>query len=373
VAAAGDGTFLVVWAEKDLATPSNGWDLWARPFSNTGTGGAVRCVNTQRYGDQFLPSLAAAATGYFVVWTSLGQDGSREGVYGQMLQNNASPVGGEIRVNSTTLSQQMQPAVASDGRGRFLAAWASFTGGANSFDVFTQRFIDTTQPVDPMGAPFVNAPFLVVGGNYQPQLTVSWSDLSLAGYDVASYDLYLDGATKPTLSFTANVWTMTAADGLTASSTHSFQIGYVLNDGRRSPLSPPASGTTWSGQYWGDPSSGVAPWEWMRTNYGVATTQWPALSDDTDHDGMTTLQELIAGTDPNDPKSVLRTDLRRTDQGVFLDWNTHPGFIYRVQTATKLAPSVWTDFGPPRLAAGTSDTLFVGGTAPAYYRILLVR
>ena len=37
---------------------------------------------------------------------------------------------------------------------------------------------------------------------------------------------------------TSNVWMMTAANGLTAGSTHSFQVDYVTTDGRQSPISP---------------------------------------------------------------------------------------------------------------------------------------
>jgi hypothetical protein len=62
---------------------------------------------------------ARSALDYLVVWTSLGQDGSREGVYGQFVHSDGSLVGGEFRVNTTTIGQQMQPAVVSDGVGQF--------------------------------------------------------------------------------------------------------------------------------------------------------------------------------------------------------------------------------------------------------------
>ena len=38
-------------------------------------------VNTHIYGDQYAPRISAIGSDYLVVWTSLGQDGSREGVY----------------------------------------------------------------------------------------------------------------------------------------------------------------------------------------------------------------------------------------------------------------------------------------------------
>ena len=55
------------------------------------------------------------ARDYMIVWTSLGQDGSREGVFGQFVHENGTPVGGEFQVNTTTINRQMQPVVTSDG------------------------------------------------------------------------------------------------------------------------------------------------------------------------------------------------------------------------------------------------------------------
>ncbi len=54
----------------------------------------------------------------------MGQDGSREGVFGQFLRGGVSPVGGEFRVNTTILNQQLFQEVSSDGAGRFFVVWA---------------------------------------------------------------------------------------------------------------------------------------------------------------------------------------------------------------------------------------------------------
>ena len=114
-----------------------------------------------------------------------------------------------------------------------------------------------------MPAPFVYAPFTLVNNVYQPQLQVSWS--SLLGIAVSNYEVYVNGAVQPnaTAVLTSNLWVMTAANGLTTSSTNSFQVDYVTTDGRRSPLSLPAAGATWSGLSWG----GI-PYEWMAEFYG---------------------------------------------------------------------------------------------------------
>ena len=54
-----------------------------------------------------------ARRGDFVVeWSSKDQDGSNYGVFGQRYAASGAPLGGEFRVNTTTLGDQYQPAAA---------------------------------------------------------------------------------------------------------------------------------------------------------------------------------------------------------------------------------------------------------------------
>jgi len=167
VTASSDGGFLVAWMEKDLQVVTNSWDCFARPFSGGAFGGVTRRVNTRVYDDQLGPKVSALGTDYLVVWTSLGQDGSREGIYGQFLHGDGSLAGDEFRVNTTTPSFQKFPAVASDGGARFLTVWSSFVGGSDSVDLFAQRYVSTAQPLYPPAPPFVT----VLGSN---ALSVTW-------------------------------------------------------------------------------------------------------------------------------------------------------------------------------------------------------
>jgi hypothetical protein len=361
VAVASDGSFMVAWCAHDMVNQDNGWDIYARPFSSAGVGGAAVRVNSHLYGDQYAPRISAIALDYLVTWTSLGQDGSREGVYGQSVHEDGSLVGGEFRVNTTMVSQQMQPAVASDGVGQFLVVWTSFTGSPYNFDLFAQRYANVSAVLQPMAAPFVNAPFTLSNGVYQPQLQVSWP--VLLGISVSNYEVYVDGTNMAAV--TSNQWTMTAANGLTTNSTHSFQLDYVTTDNRRSPISPSASGTTWSGQNWG----GI-PYEWMEMYFGDDTNLWPAATADSDGDGVNNLQEFWTGTNPTNAASVLRVQLVDTPQGMFLDWPTQPGLIYQVQVTTNL--TAWSNLGSSRFAAGASDSIFVGSGSAGYYRVVLL-
>lgn len=355
VVGSSDGGFLVAWMQKDLVNVSNSWDIVVRPVSSSGLLGAERTVNARLYGDQFDPQLAVAGNNFLVTWNSLGQDGSRDGIFGQYLQGDGSLVGGEFRVNSTTMGQQFQPALAGDGVSRFLAVWSGYAVGVNSFDLFAQRFADTAQPLPAPDAPMVS----VLSSN---ALSVAWP--VLAGFSVSNYEVYADGAATPTASPTANHWTMT---GLASSSTHWFQLAYVLNDGRRSPLSAATTNTTFGGLWYYN----AIPQEWMTEYYGSAFWMWPSPEADSDGDGVSNRNEFLAGTDPTDASSVLRLRLQRTPQGMYVNWNTEPGLIYQLQSSANLGP--WSNVGGPRFAAGYLDSLYVGAGNMGYYRVIRLR
>jgi hypothetical protein len=363
VAGGSDGGFVVAWTARDLANSQNSLDVYARPFSSGGAGGAVLRLNSYLYGDQFAPRLSVIGTDYLAVWTSLAQDGSREGVFGQFITGDGATVGSEFRVNTTTAGQQMQPVVASDGANQFLAVWTSFTGMPNNFDLFAQRYLNVASVLQPMSAPFVYAPFTLVSGVYQPQLQISWP--VLLGISVSNYAVYLNGSTNPITVTTSNQWLMTAAYGLTSSSTNSFQVAYRTTANQLSPVSPSASGVTWSGKNWG----GV-PFEWMAMYFGGNTNSWPSPTADSDHDGINNLQEFMSGTIPTNSASVLRVQLAQSGQGMFLNWPTVPGLTYQVLVTTNL--TTWNNWGTPRFAAGVSDSIYVGGNAAGYYRVVVL-
>jgi hypothetical protein len=354
VAPSADGGFVVAWMERNPQLPSNGWDIHARPFSGT-FGGVTRILNTHTYGDQLAPKTSNIGSDTLVVWTSLNQDGSWEGVYGRVLSGDGTPQGDEFRVNTTTPSQQMHPAVASDGVASFVAVWTSFGGSPAGFDLRAQRYLNTSQPLVAPGAPFVT----VLSSS---ALGVSWPPVQ--GLAVSNYQVYADGAALPAVTVTNTYWNAT---NLSAASTHRYQVAYVVADGRRSPLSGATTNTTYAA--W--PSWGGIPQEWMMGYFGNDSFIWPSPFLDTDGDGVSNKDEFLAGTDPTDANSVLKVRLQPTAQGLFLNWNTQPGLMYQVQQASSIG--AWMELGAPRFAPGTVDSMYVGGGAAAYYRIVRLR
>lgn len=361
VAPTPDGGFIVAWGVKggsyeviETMNPSNGWDLACCAFNAQGqakTG--EQPLNTYTYGDQYVAKLAAINDQVFAVWTSMGQDGSWEGVYGRLIKDNGQFASEEMPINATTTSRQMQPSISSDNSSRFLCVWSAYTE-TTGFDLVGQRLATTAQLPKP--AP----PYVVALSS--SRLSVAWPDQ--AGLSVKHYELYVDGSTTP-IVVTNTQWTMSL---LAPNSSHSFRLLYEAADGRRSPQSDTVSGVTWGEDVNGD----GLPDDWQLKFWGSASSQWPAPSTDSDSDGVSNFQEFLAGTDPADASNVLRIDLVATEQGWQLTWNTQPGLIYQVQVAINF--SGWENLGRLRLATGTQDAITVDGTQKAnYYRVLRMR
>jgi hypothetical protein len=365
VAAGSDGSFAIAWSGRDTAVPANGWDVYQRTYSRAGVGNTPTLLNTHLAGNQYAPQLAAIGGDYLGVWTSLGQDGSREGVYGQFFGSTGLAVGSEFRVNTTTISEQMEPAIASDGAGQFLAVWTSYMGPPYSFDLYAQRYVSASSVLSALSAPYVWAPFVTSNNGYQPELVVTWA--AVQGLAVSNYEVYVNSVTTPAGVVTTNAWVMTAADGLTASSTNWFAVDYVTADGSRSPLSPSASGTTWSGYSW----YGI-PFEWMAQYYGASIGSWPgSVATPLTAGGPSLYQVFLSGGIPTNSATWLTQKITPTAEGAFLNWNTQAGATYQVQFTTDF--SAWSNVGSPRFAAGTNDSVYVGGNAAGYYRVELLR
>ena len=83
---------------------------------------------------------ALAGGGYVVAWTSDGQDGSGWGVYGQRYAADGTPAGTEFRANTTTASDQRNPAVAGLAGGGFVVTWASDGQDGSGTGIYGQRY-----------------------------------------------------------------------------------------------------------------------------------------------------------------------------------------------------------------------------------------
>jgi len=147
VAADASGDFVVVWHSDG----QDGSDLgvFGQRYSSAGNPlGPEFPVNTYTTGAQGFPAVTSDGGGNFVVvWQDAGQDGSGNGVFGQRYANTGAPVGSEFRVNTTTAAPQSIPSVATIGGGTFVVAWQSQNQDGYAYGVFSQRY-NTIVPVE---------------------------------------------------------------------------------------------------------------------------------------------------------------------------------------------------------------------------------
>ena len=356
VASSPAGGFVVAWSEHNLAALTNGWDVVGRAFgADNQPASEPKRLNAYIPGNQYGPKLASVGSAVLALWTSEFQDGSREEVYGRYLGGDAGFLSDEFRVNTTIISKQIHPAVASDREGRILTAWASYVGGDTSFEVMAQRYVVDQVLVQP------TPPLVLALDSYS--LLVSWPPL--AGYpNLVGYQLYQDGAATP-LKLTNN---FLVVGDLDAGSSHTFRIAYELATGAVSPLSDAGTGTTWGR----DRNFDGLPDDWQAKYWGSDPKNWPAANVDSDGDGASNLYEFLAGTDPTSAASVLRLGLKPTTGGMLVQYNAVAGSIYQLQYTTDLIR--WSDAGSPQFAASSvNSSVIPSTTVSTYYRVIRVR
>ncbi|HYE31428.1 MAG TPA: fibronectin type III domain-containing protein [Methylomirabilota bacterium] len=378
ISRAADGSFVIAWSQKAKPTKSqtprniggqiavevkseakrdpNSWDIFARGFTSGAQPKqeAAVCVNSYRLNAQYAPRLATLGDKLIVVWTTVGQDGDLDGVFGRFLNTDLEFSGQDFQVNERFRSRQVHPVVASTSDNRFLVVWSTFMGGTASFELAARRYHPTSLPLAAPSAPFLTA-------LTQTRINVAWPPLS--GLNISKYIVQVDNRAPVEVAGTSYLIT-----GLAPASTHTVRLKYMLADGRTSPASAPASATTWDE----DLNNDGLPDDWQSRFWpGVPTP--PNGMTDSDLDGASNLQELYAGTDPRDPQSVLRVAVSPSAAGVRLSWNTIPGSIYQVQASADLRS--WANVGGAHFASAASASTVVGqsSTRHNYYRVILIR
>ncbi|MCR6636386.1 cadherin domain-containing protein [Devosia sp.] len=145
LAALDDGGFIVTWRSSGLegsGQDGSGQGVFARRFDAQGT--AIEDefqVNTFTEGPQQDAAVAVFPDGGFVItWTSLDQDGSGRGIYGQRYDSSAAPIGPEFIINTQTENNQQQPSVAVLSDGGFVVTWTNASTEILDESVHGQRF-----------------------------------------------------------------------------------------------------------------------------------------------------------------------------------------------------------------------------------------
>lgn len=181
-----DGGFAVAW-ESDLQDGSEETTILQFLDSMGANDGSEMVVNTQTLGDQEDPAVAVLDDGTFAVaWESDAQDGDGEGIFVRVFDSNGSPISGEMQLNSYTSGDQENPRLAPDGAGGFLAVWSSFGQlDGTSDEIYGRRFDTSGTPVgdeirvNSQATDFQDIPVIASGPG--GQALVAWR--SFGGHD----------------------------------------------------------------------------------------------------------------------------------------------------------------------------------------------
>jgi hypothetical protein len=145
-----DGDFVVAWTSYGQDGSSTG--AFARRFSSTGAPGSEFRLNAPTAGDQRDPKLTMDGFGRLVVaWNAENKDGFEYAVVARQFSRTGASIGGEFVVNTATLYNQLEAAVAIDASGDFVVAWTSSRQDAfepGDTGIFAQRFVVPALDVD---------------------------------------------------------------------------------------------------------------------------------------------------------------------------------------------------------------------------------
>ena len=90
------------------------------------------------HADPYITSLPNG--GYVIAWTSVGQDGSGNGVFAQIYDSNDAKVGAEFQVNTHTNNGQLDPAISAFSDNKFIVVWTSNGQDGSMSGVYGQIF-----------------------------------------------------------------------------------------------------------------------------------------------------------------------------------------------------------------------------------------
>jgi len=123
----------------------------------------------------------------------------------------------------------------------------------------------------------------------------------------------------------------------------------------------------WRAQYFGCTTNGC----------GNTTNAQSCANCDPDGDGMSNLQEFLAGTDPTDPKSVFRiTNISVVGTDIQVTWTTAPSKTNQLESSNMPGSNAtWLSVGLLTIGTGSPATQTDSGAAtnpPTFYRVRLL-
>jgi hypothetical protein len=135
-----DGGFVVCWSSENQDGDKSG--IFGQIYDSTGNiRGSEFQVNTYTNSYQLAPDVCKLSDfGFIVCWNSWGQDGSNQGVFAQIFNNDGLKQGGEFQVNTYTNSDQQSRSVCELANGGFIICWNSWGQDGSGTGIFGQVY-----------------------------------------------------------------------------------------------------------------------------------------------------------------------------------------------------------------------------------------
>jgi hypothetical protein len=139
-----NGGFVICW-QSYAGLGGFGTEVIAQRYDKDGIRqGEEFQVNTYTENYQYGPRICGLTNGNFVVcWNSLDQDGSGDGIFGQMFNSDAMKIGDEFQVNTYADNRQKYPDLCGLSGGGFVVCWESY-GQDEEYDGIIMQMYDSS-------------------------------------------------------------------------------------------------------------------------------------------------------------------------------------------------------------------------------------
>ena len=126
IASNGDGNHLIVWENRGAAGDGNNDSIFGRIVNGNGVpqGANDFLINSYTTSAQNYPDVVGVGSNYMVVWECRhsNTDDNGYGIYGRLVSGSGTPLLTQFRVNQYTTGNQSMPSIAYDGE-RVLIVW----------------------------------------------------------------------------------------------------------------------------------------------------------------------------------------------------------------------------------------------------------
>ena len=142
-----ENKFLLCW--ESFGQDGDNWGIFAQFFDKDGEKlGDEFQVNSFSENDQNGSKLAKISKNKIIIsWVSEEQDGSKNGVYAQLIDGSGNKLGSEFQINSTIhYNQQGQEILILD-KEKFIVAWESRYQDGSKYGIYAQLFSNNSEKI----------------------------------------------------------------------------------------------------------------------------------------------------------------------------------------------------------------------------------